>query len=300
MRPSVTPSAMQLKETEGPRAMRHRCLIKHGVHEIQHSNVKTFKSPLLTAEWCSSVMPPLIKFKRWTNASFIDVFLLGKLCIMCFDFVPLKAKHCLVNMIKAASKVTIAHHDVNDAEKMNAFRIKCKHSGNSCKRRPHHNKFNLKTFFYISRLQVYTQLEMKHSMVCLLCENPNSFIGLIRRRKGESLWQLIRSKPHTHIIHSAKHVGRLSHSGHLNKSHLQPVSQPLSYTGERRRAPHRQALGVTQTQIHAVLWTRQAVSVFWELLKKTKIKESVLARTLFHVKQSLIFNTTKSGNYISL
>lgn len=114
------------------------------------------------------------------------------------------------------------------------------------------------------------------------------------------LWQLISSKPHTHIVHSAKHVGRLSHSGHLNKSHLQPVSQPLSYTGEGRSAPHRQALGVTQTQVPAVLWTRQAVSVFWKLLKKTKIKQSVLARTPFYDKLSIIFNTTKSGKYLSL
>ena len=74
----------------------------------------------------------------------------------------------------------------------------------------------------------------------------------------------------THIINGAEQIGRLSHPGHLNRRYLDSVLQPFCNTDQRRCTPHRQALAVTQTEVPAVFWARQAVSALWKLRGKSQ------------------------------
>lgn len=84
-----------------------------------------------------------------------------------------------------------------------------------------------------------------------------------------------RRTTHTHIINSAKQIGLLFHSGHLNKCNFQSVLQPLCSTDQRRCAPHRQALGVTQAEVPTVFRARQTVGALWKLSDKSQQRKKL-------------------------
>lgn len=74
----------------------------------------------------------------------------------------------------------------------------------------------------------------------------------------------------THIVNCGKQIGFLSHCGDLNRSHFQPVLQPLCSTEQRRSTPHRETSGVTQAEEPAVCRARHAEGAFWELTDKSQ------------------------------
>lgn len=109
----------------------------------------------------------------------------------------------------------------------------------------------------------------------------------------------------THVINGAEQIGCFCQCGELNGRDFHRVLQPLWDTVQRWRTPHREALGVTHTQVAAICWARQARGAAWKLRRQKWRKlhrrqaSTFLRRTNLHTPCLRTAQMRPAGNHFN-